>query len=364
MPKIIDPRKWHNVSGNRWIRSNFMKTLEFRHPDWIPCSMSMYQAVWGKYREKLKEITVRHPFVFGTAARFRPRKSFGKPAWEQESHTEYVDNWGEVWHTAKAGYAGQVVKHPLADWNALATYQFPDPAKLMEGRKRDWRKEAVLLGLGRRLKVYTAGSGERLFDRLYFLRGFNNLMRDFATNNPNLPVLVQRLTEHELFIVNKYLKIRPDIVNFHTDIGMQDRLMISPRQFRQYIKPMYAALFKPLREAGIHVYLSSDGHLLEIVDDLIECGVSVHDPQLRANTLEGIKKHYKGKLCIDLDLDRQSFPFYTPEQLKKQVKDAIDALSMSEGGLMMKAEISDPNTPLENIEAICEAFEEYCVPSN
>ncbi|HME52335.1 MAG TPA: uroporphyrinogen decarboxylase family protein [Candidatus Lokiarchaeia archaeon] len=361
MPKAVDPRDWKSLSGNKWNKPNFMKALEFRNPDWIPCSMSMYQAVWGKYRDALKDITVRHPFVFGTFAKFRPRKSYGKPASEQESHTEYVDNWGEGWQTAKAGYAGQVVKHPLADWSAMASYKFPDPAKLMEGRKRHWTMERVILRLGRRLGFITQGSGERLFDRLYFLRGFDNLMRDFATGNPNLPVLIQRFTEHQLCIVKKYIEIRPDIVYFHTDIGMQDRLMISPRQFRQYIKPMYAALFKPLRDANIHVYLSSDGHLLEIVDDLIECGVSVHDPQLRANTLEGIRKYYKGKLCIDLDLDRQSFPFYTPEQLKKQVKDAVDVLSMPEGGLMIKAEISDPNTPLENIEAICEAFEEFCI---
>ena len=125
---------------------------------------------------------------------------------------------------------------------------------------------------------------------------------------------------------------------------------------------MYSNIFQPLRKADILVYLSSDGNLLEIVDDLIECGVSIHDPQFRANGLEGIAKHYKGKMCIDLDLDRQSFPFALPETLKAQIRDAVDILAMPEGGLMMKAEISDANVPLENIEAIAEAFEEYCIP--
>ncbi len=67
-------------------------------------------------------------------------------------------------------------------------------------------------------------------------------------------------------------------------------------------------------------------------------------------------------MCIDLDLDRQSFPFATPAQLDKQVKEAVEMLAVPEGGLMMKAEISDPNTPFENIEALCHAFEEYCIP--
>ena len=49
--------------------------------------------------------------------------------------------------------------------------------------------------------------------------------------------------------------------------------------------------------------------ILEIIDDLVEYGLQVHDPQLRANGLADIQRCYKGKLCINLDLDRQSFPF-------------------------------------------------------
>jgi uroporphyrinogen decarboxylase len=139
-------------------------------------------------------------------------------------------------------------------------------------------------------------------------------------------------------------------------------LMISPRAFRKYIKPMYAAIFAPCKEAGVPVYLSSDGYLLDIIDDLVEVGVTTHDPQQRANTIEGIQKHYKGKMCIDLDLDRQGFPFMTPLHITGMIKNAVETLNSPEGGFMMKAEIGDPNTPLENIEAICDAFESYCFP--
>ena len=60
------------------------------------------------------------------------------------------------------------------------------------------------------------------------------------------------------------------------------------------------------------MHLSSDGKLLEIVDDLVECGVSVHDPQLRANGLDGIVRRYRGKLCAQVDLDRQAFALSAP----------------------------------------------------
>ena len=290
MVKNVDPHNWKSTTTNRWYRPNYLKALNFRNPDWIPCSMSIYQGVWARYREKLKAIAVRHPFIFGSLIKFR--RSFGTPI-EQQPHNVYtVNNWGEGSMQPNPGYGGIVVTHPLENWDALATYKFPDPNKLMASRKRNWPAEKIGMRIAHRFGFLTMGSGESLFDRLYYLRGFDNLMRDIATNNPHLLELIQRFTDHEIFIAKKYIEIGKavDIVYFHTDIGMQDRLMISPKKFRQYIKPMYSAIFQPLRKANIHVNLSSDGRLLDIVDDLVECGVSIHDPQLRANTLEGIQK--------------------------------------------------------------------------
>jgi len=111
------------------------------------------------------------------------------------------------------------------------------------------------------------------------------------------------------------------------------------------------------REAGSHVFYSSDGCLLEVVDDLIECGVSIHDPQIRANTLEGIVKTYKGKLCAKVDLDEQMFASCKPIDIKEQVKEVIKRLYSPQGGLMISGEPS-PDVRLENIEAICSALEE------
>jgi hypothetical protein len=91
-----------------------------------------------------------------------------------------------------------------------------------------------------------------------------------------MPVLLQRFQDHLVAQARNIIRHEPDQVGFHTDIGTQDRLMLSPRLFRKYIKPLFKTVFQTYRKAGVHVYLHSDGHLLEIVDDLVECGVSVH----------------------------------------------------------------------------------------
>jgi hypothetical protein len=69
----------------------------------------------------------------------------------------------------------------------------------------------------------------------------------------------------------------------------------------------------------------------------------MHDPQLRANTLEGIAGAYKGKMCINLDMDRQMFPFCAPEDIMQQVKESVEKLNLPEGGLMIFAAIFGAN---------------------
>jgi hypothetical protein len=105
--------------------------------------------------------------------------------------------------------------------------------------------------------------------------------------------------------------------------------------------------------------LHTDGHVLEIVPDLIEVGVRVLNPQFRANGLQGLKAVAQGKVALDLDLDRQLFPFATPAQIEDHIGEAFEALYVAQGGLMLHAEC-EPDVSLENIDAICTALERVC----
>ncbi|MGB9896226.1 MAG: hypothetical protein ACPLN2_10045, partial [Thermoproteota archaeon] len=103
----------------------------------------------------------------------------------------------------------------------------------------------------------------------------------------------------------------------------------------------------------------SDGHIMEVVDDLIEAGVSVINLQDRVNGVENIEKKIKGRVCIDLDVDRQYVvPFGTPEMIREHIKNVVVSLGSKEGGLMLYSEIH-ADVPLENIDAVCSAMEEY-----
>jgi len=342
-------------------RENYLRAIEFRYPEWIPCSVGFAPLVWKIHRNNLERILLDHPKLF-------PGHKEGSACFYDEMPVVYRegeyfrDNWGCLWHNIQEGLEGQVVEHPLADWKALETYKTPDFMFQSERGERNWDHIEKWIQDQKKQGHLVGGDGERLFDRLYFLRGFENLMVDIATDDPRLPKLIALLEDYEMRLINKWLTIGVDVMYFHTDIGAQTALMISPAKFRKYIKPMFYRLFQTCRKAGAHVYLSSDGCLLEIVDDLIECGVSVHDPQIRANTLEGIARAYKGKMCANVDLDRQGFPFMTPAQIREQVRQVIDIMASPEGGLMLSGSVWGGDVPLENINALCQALEDYCFP--
>jgi uroporphyrinogen decarboxylase len=340
-------------------RENWLRAVEYRRPEWIPSTVSLAQLVWHVHREKLEKLVLRHPRLFKGYR--RGDVDFDEFPVVYREGEYFRDNWGCLWYNTIGGLEGQVVEHPLADWRALEHYRPPDPRTHAQREPRDWGSIRAEIGERRRQGLLTWGNGERLFDRLYFLRGFEALMIDIATDDPHLPLLLEMLLEYETKLVRMWLDQGVDVVGFHMDIGAQNALMISPEKFRKYIKPLYRELFTMCRSAGAHVYLSSDGNLLSIVDDLIECGVSVHDPQYRANTLPGIERVYRGRLCVNVDLDRQMLAFCQPSEIREQVREVVARIGDPAGGLMVAGSVWDGLTPLENIEALCGALEDYCL---
>ena len=345
-------------------RDNYLAAVGFRYPEWIPCSIGFSPLTWHTLRRDLERLILAHPRIFPTYDPANANFYDEMPLVYREGEY-YRDNWGCLWYNQQAGLEGQVVGHPLADWASLDVYQMPNPLVDNERgtEQKDWAKAAENIAKARREGFVASGGGERLVDRLYFLRGFENLMMDLAEGRAELIRLIAALEDYERRLIQRWLELGVDMISFHTDIGTQHGPMLGPATFRKYLKPTFQRLFQACRQQGVHVYLSSDGNILPLIDDLIECGVSVHDPQLRACTVEGIRRVYRGRLCANVDLDRQGFPFMTPAQIRDQVKQVVDALALPEGGLMVMAAIYGADVPLHNIAALCEAMEEYCFPS-
>ncbi len=349
---------------NRWT-VNYLKTIYFDHPEWTPCSIGFLPATWMEHRQSLEDLVLEHPRVFPG---FRKGsvdfdcKTMWNPLYELGRHT---DCWGTVWNNIARGLDSQVEVEPLADWSAFDAWKqkLPDPLTDGEwGPRPSW--DDVKKGFDDAGKSGGLAGGGGLmhghfFMRLYYLRGFENLMVDIATDEPRLHELIAILTDYNAAVVRKHLELGPEIMYFGEDLGMQTSLPISPTAWRKFVKPSYETTLGPCRDRGVPVYLHSDGHILEIIPDLIETGVRVLNPQIRANGLEGLQRCARGKVALNQDLDRQLFPFASPSQIEDHVAEVFEGLYLKEGGLMLLAECG-PDVPLANIDAICKTFEKLC----
>ena len=307
-----------------------IKAIERTHPEYIPVGVGMLPATWAKYRERLEDIIVAHPVLFGEYQ--RGGRNFDDIGGTY-ARGDHVDAWGCTWSNINPGCEAIVKKHPVPTRQAVHTLKPP--------------------------AAHTGFPHGFMYLRLSDLRGFEEIMVDFAEEPPELQMLIDIVLGHNLRELDELMtKPLPKIVGFGDDLGMQTSLPISPETWRKYLKPCFAKIYGPVRKAGSYVHMHTDGHIVEIIPDLIDCGVNVINPQIRANGLDNLVRVCKGKVCVSLDLDRQLFPFAKPRDIDDHVHEAVDKLGSPEGGLWLVAECG-PDVPLENIEAICKAVEKY-----
>jgi hypothetical protein len=200
-----------------------------------------------------------------------------------------------------------------------------------------------------------------MYMRLFYIRGFANLMTDMATDDPRLWQIITKVEGYNSVVIHKYLELGAEIMGFGDDLGMQAALPMSPAMWCKFIKPSYNRMFQPCRAANIPISLHTDGHIVEIIPDLIDVGVKLLNPQIRANGLPGLKAMAKGKVALNQDLDRQLFPFATAAQIEEHIGTVYEELYLPQGGLILGAEC-EPDVSLDNVEAICCILEKICKP--
>jgi uroporphyrinogen decarboxylase len=338
------------------ITENTLRAIRFDRPQHVPVVFWINPACWHHYpQDALHELVSTHPLLFPdrqSLPSLAPWEHAGKP---------YLDSWGCTWQTTDDGITGAVIRHPLADWDALERFTPPDLDQTNGMAPVDWRAiEEKIAGIRHRGE-HPVGSLEHghAFLRLSYLRGYEQLLYNMADGDPRLGRLIDMVEAFSLGIVQRYVDLGVAMMRYPEDLGMQRGPMLSPGHFRRYIKPVYERLMTPAREAGCLVHMHSDGDIRDLVDDLVVSGVDALNLQDLVNGIDWIAARLKGRVCIDLDIDRQAVTrFGGPAQIDALIREEVENLGSPEGGLMMIYGLY-PGVPLENIKALMDALERY-----
>jgi uroporphyrinogen decarboxylase len=344
-------------------RENTLRAFRFQGPEHIPVRVSIPPQAWREYDPaEIEDIMLAHPFLFPGFRRGQVNPAAITFPPELRKDTPYRDGWGSVWQTPADGMYPAVVEHVLADWNRFADLRPPDPAHSDGMRPVDWA--AVRHGVAETRRqgglVWLGLPHGHTFLRLQDLRGYQNLVFDMADADPRLDQLVQMVADFNAEFARRCLELKPDIFGIPEDLGMQRTPMLSPALFRRYIKPVYQRLTAPARAVGILVHEHVDGCIVDLLEDLVEAGGDIINLQDRVNGIDTIARLLKGRVAIDLDIDRQHVTMTGSERdIDELIREPVLKLGSRAGGLALMYHAWHP-TPPRCIRAVCAAMEKYC----
>lgn len=339
-------------------KENYQRAITFKGPLYLPCTIDV-NLDWLCDRDESKRERVR-----ALASRFPDDllgwicpADFPVDQEPRDGVRRWQDQWGTGWEDD--GHGAKTESYPLAGgFTALAGYTFPDP-------NRTDRFTAADEQLKQRGDRYVQSAvWFTLFERLWMLRGFDNMLMDPYTDEENFIRLRERVVEYNLAIIDQWVQRGVDAVFFSDDWGCQRGLLMNPDDWRRFYKPSYQRMFERVRCGGAHVWMHLCGNIIAILPDLIDIGLNVLNPvQPQAMDVRQLSREFGGKVCFNGGVDVQgTLVRGTPEAVKREVHELVSQFGKFDGGYIGGTSHSVmPETPLDNVIAMYEAFSEYQV---
>jgi uroporphyrinogen decarboxylase len=244
------------------------------------------------------------------------------------------DDWGCGWQRTDEPNMGQVVKHPLADWSALAAYQPPDPHNPFHFQ----RLEPAIQAAGDRYVVVTAHFN--LIERLHMLHGFAATLEDLYLDPAHIDQVLDMILEFRLAQFDELARRFGRSVHglFLTDDwGTQAGTFIGPPLFERFFKARYRTLVEAVHGHGWHFILHSCGRVNDFVPHFIDVGVDVLNMQQpQAYGIREIGRRFAGKVCFLTTADIQAtLPSGDPERVRAEVRELVQHWSTPTGGFIV-----------------------------
>ena len=150
----------------------------------------------------------------------------------------------------------------------------------------------------------------------------------------------------------------PPYVYFGEDICYNRGPMVPVRTLREIYFPHLRRSIEPLKDAGLNIIWHSDGNIMPILNDLLDCGVDGFQgfQQETGPTLEhfsGLRSQAGRKLILWGSVSVTStLPFGSVKDVEREVESCIDAAQEGGGYFVAPSSSVGPEVPDANIIAM------------
>ncbi len=370
--------------------------LEHREPDRIPFDLGathvtgIHQKAYRRLREHLglpeREIVIEEPIqqlakldedvkerLKADVDAIGPNRYAGVRPTESVDgeYLYFVDDWGIERRMPKDdGLYYDMSRHPMAGLpieEAKARFRYPDPTDTSRYVGIKEKAEECF----RRGRPYVLGrNAPGIFETSMWIRGFEDFFADMVANRKFVEWLMDKVMEVKL----KYWEIALDLVGENVlvvseadDLGGQNGPLISPKLYRELIKPRHKAIFSTIKKRAktkIYIFFHTCGSVRELIPDLIEAGADILNPvQVSAAGMDTreLKREFGKEITFwGGGIDTQHvLPKGTKQEITDEVKRRIDDLAPGGGFVFSAVHNIQADVPPENIMTMWEAFQQH-----
>jgi uroporphyrinogen decarboxylase len=290
---------------------------------------------------------------------------------EDGEYWSYHDEWGITHRKPRPdGLYYSLWKAPLdqpeltvRDIDCHPWPQLDDPQRITGLRQQAKTYRAA--GYAVVLKDPFAG----IFEMAQRIVGMENLLVMMGLSKVLVAALFDKLVELKLSFWEMALPQLADLVDVISqadDYGTQVSQIISPRMFREQLKPRWKTIFERLRILAPNArrFFHSCGNVRPLLPDYIELGVEILNPvHVRAAGMEpaALKRDFGDALTFwGGGVDTQGvLPNGTPQEVKDDVRRNIEALAPGGGFVFNTVHNIQADVPAENLVAMYESLAEY-----
>lgn len=200
------------------------------------------------------------------------------------------------------------------------------------------------------------------FKTSWLLRGgMEKLLMDYVLNPGLVHSLARIATDFAVAVVDMAAEIGVDVLFMNGDLAGETNTLISPRHYRQFVKPYHSEVVDYVHRRGLKIVKHSDGNVWPILGDFVEVGFDGYHPvQPQCMDIAEVKQHLAGKACVLGNIDcRDLLPFGTEEEVEQAVRETIEKAAPGGGYIVSSSNSIHPGCKAENYIAMIEAAYKY-----
>ncbi len=201
------------------------------------------------------------------------------------------------------------------------------------------------------------GYAGSIYEWSWWLRGMSQFMMDLVADRPLAEAVIKKVERHTTRLALATARAGVDVLGFYDDVGMQTGMQISPRLWREFIRPAWQRVLDAVRRdfPAVRFFLHTCGRIDPIVPDLVELGFHLlHPVQPECMDFAVVYRQYGGRIALAATISAQkTFPFGTPDDVRREVR-RLAGIAADRRCVLMPSNVIQPETPWENVVAFAE----------